>query len=260
MNRPPFPVAAVLLALGLTHCIAAPAAATVTSHAEAALFQPTFLTDVATMEAGKGFVMQPADCLHPVLVTALRLLGIGGSLPAQIAATELPTRVLGITIEHLVRPPLRLSLVAVSLTPTSAAPCCDESAERGAGDIAAFELPDSLAQFALLPAARPPASGEHVFLVTPAGTGRSAALRHEAIIQSRASGYLIYDFIEPELELEAAAGAPLVNGAGEVVALHVARERAGRVSGRSIATPVGRWLEPLRQACAAPAGSRDQLG
>lgn len=243
---------ALLLALGLTQCIAGDADATAAvADPAASVFQPTFITDAATMEAGKGFVFQPEGCAAPLLVTALRLLGIGGSLPAQIPASELNAHVTGITIERLAAPALRLSLAAASVTPATAAPCCEGNAGSGPGDIAAFELPASLARWALPAATRPPAAGDHVFLLAPGGSGRQKTLRHEAVIESRASGYLFYDYLETDLELEAPAGAPIVNAAGELVALHVARESQGRRVGRGLANPVGRWLEPLRQACRA---------
>ena len=248
----------LLLALGLMQCIvglspavAATAVAAAAANPGVAVFQPTFHTDVATMEAGKGFLLQPEGCPTPLLVTALRLLGVGGSLPAQIPASELRTRVLDVTIERITGPALRLSLTAISVTPASAAPCCEGNAASGPGDFAAFELPASLARWTLAIAGKPPAAGDHVFLLTPGNSGRTKGMRHEAVIESRASGYLFYEFLEPDLEIDAAAGAPIVNAAGELVAMHVAREMQGRRPGRGLANPVGRWLEPLRQACRA---------
>jgi hypothetical protein len=238
------------LALCLMRCIVA-GAASAPPDLSASVFQPTFHTDQATIEAGKGFVLQLEGCAQPVLVTALRLLGVEGSLPAQIPASDLRTRVLDLSVEHIIPPAQRLSIRALSVTPANAAPCCEGAAARGPGDIAAFELPASLARWALPIASKAPVAGEHVYLITPGGKGRALILRHEAVVASHASGYLIYDYLEPDLEIDAAAGAPLVNAAGEVVAMHVARESLGQRRGRGVANPVARWLEPLRQACAA---------
>jgi hypothetical protein len=247
-------LAALLPALGLTQCIASTAAAAV--DPAASVFQPTFIIDGPAVEAGKGFVFHPEGCATPVLVTALRVLGIGGGLPAQIQASEFQARVRDLTIERIASPAMRLSLTAISVTPTDAAPCCDRNAATGPGDFAAFVLPASLARWALPASSRPPAAGDHVFLLSPGGPGRLKALRHEAVIESRASGYLFYEYLEPDLELDAPAGAPIVNATGELVALHVAREMQGRRPGRGVANPVGRWLEPLRQACRAAETSR----
>jgi hypothetical protein len=246
------------LALGLMRCIVAVAANTPADLA-ASVLQPTFHTDQATMEAGKGFVLQLEGCAQPLLVTALRLLGVEGSLPAQIPASELRARVLDLTVEHITPPARRLSMHALSVTPANAAPCCEGAAARGPGDIAAFELPASLARWALPLASKAPVAGEHVYLITPGGKGRALTMRHEAVVGSSASGYLLYDYLEPELEIDAAAGAPLVNAAGELVAMHVARESLGRRRGRGVANPVARWLEPLRQACAAALAERETV-
>jgi hypothetical protein len=249
---------ATALALGLLRCIVATAANTAADPA-ASVFQPTFHTDQATMEAGKGFVLQLDGCAQPVLVTALRLLGVEGSLPAQIPASDLRTRVLDLTVEHINTPARPLSMHAVSVTPANAAPCCTGTAAQGPGDVAAFELPASFARFGLPVAGGPPTAGDHVFLITPGTAGRAKGLRHEAVIGSRASGYLLYDYLESGLEIDAAAGAPLVNAAGEVVAIHIARQKHGRDAGTGVANPVARWLEPLRQACAAAVTSGESV-
>jgi hypothetical protein len=243
--------AALLAALGLTRCLAAAAAEPRDAQA-AGLFQPIFHAASATVEAGKAFVVQPEGCAHPVLLTALRLLGPVGGMPAQLGARELPDRLYDITVESIGRPGLRMSMNAINLTPPGALPCCASRSAQDAGDMAAFEAPDSLAAVALPLAARLPAIGEHLHVLTPMGKGNARRLRHEVVLQSIANGYLLFEFVPADLLLEVATGAPLLNGAGEVVAINIGRESTGQGIGRGIGNPTVRWLEPLRGQCQRP--------
>jgi hypothetical protein len=236
----------VLTVFGLARCLGAWAAAP-----EGAVFQPTFHTEPGTIEAGKAFVVRLEGCAHPLLITALRLLGPVGGLPSQLAADQLSDRVYDITLETIGRSKQSRALNALNITPADALPCCADPNTHGVGDLAAFELPDTLAALALPLATQAPAIGESLFVLSPHGKVGALRMRHEVQLQAAVNGYLLFAFSEPGIELVMSTGAPIINRDGQVVAVNIGRESSPQGLRRGVGNPVTRWGAATAHGCTA---------
>jgi hypothetical protein len=241
----------IALAVAMALAVPAHGGRAVAAAKASGVLQPTFQTSTTSIEAGKAFVIRVEGCPYPVLVTALRLLGPQGGLSGQIAARELAEQVLDITVEPVERPGRRIALHAQSLTPHDAEPCCASATAASVGDFAAFAAPESLAVYTLPLASRPPMAGERLQVLAPDGEGGKLQLRHEVVAQGMSGGYLLYAFVPIRFVLQRSTGAPVLNAAGEVVAINVGREDMHDGISRGVGNPVQRWLAPLRRQCAA---------
>jgi hypothetical protein len=243
------PTIALMVAMAVPALARGPVAAA--TEPATGVLQPTFQTVSTSIEAGKAFVIRVDGCPFPVLVTALRLLGPQGGLAGQIAARELAEQVHDIAVEPVDRPGRRIDMNALSVTPPQAEPCCANTSAGSVGDLAAFAAPESLAAFALPVATRAPLAGERLHVLAPDGEGRKLQMRHEVVAQGTQGGYLLYEFVPASFVLQRATGAPVLNAAGEVVAINVGREDVHDGISRGVGNPVQRWLAPLRRQCGA---------
>lgn len=130
-------------------------------------------------------------------------------------------------------------------------PAAAHGKESESGDVAALWASDDSYFPTVSLAAQNPAQGDSIWLVCPILKGAPEKQRfHRAVVDSVVEGDLVYWFDNAELDFTATNGAPLVNQAGEVVAINLGGAiEGGKRSG--FGNPVERFRAALKQAVAA---------
>jgi hypothetical protein len=219
--------------------------------ADGFLFRPHFSTTQGKFRAGTAFCVRLDGQDEPVLLTALHLLGPSGGLPAEVAPLDVPRVVRGVELEDCFDAGKRVPVGNAALVIAEAA----RLGKPGkAGDVLAFRVPRTASVHAARLAAQGPAQGEKVWLAASVVGGAPPAQRlHEAqATGTTPEGELVYQFATPGLQLRATSGAPVLNAAGEVVAINLGGyEEGGKVHG--IGNPVTQF-RPFLEAAARNAG------
>ena len=217
-----------------------------------AIFRPVFATPQGAVEAGTAFVAKADRCKEPVLVTAMHLFGPGGGLKDAMDPDDLRHGVSRAELTGFGRGAKHMLFEVESLTPNEAQPCCQGQPMHGIGDVAAFTAPERLVSVALPLAGTPAVQGQHVTLLAEVLAPANAGLRHGAVVLGMHDGMLMYKFDDPTLELRATSGAPIVDDAGQVVAInlsggHLLRtEPAALVGGGN---PTAAWRDAVEAGC-----------
>jgi len=210
--------------------------------AEAAVFRPLFHTSLGELEAGTAFVCR-IDTESPVLLlTAHHLFGTAGGLDRDYAWNELSGLVSTVS--------------ATSLTDTSVVSAGAPLVIEGAAgmepplmgtDVAAFPLTGTTRVDPLPLAARPTPPGTRVWLVAEVLGGPPDQLRHGATVTEIGDEYVVYAFDDASIQLRATSGAPVINEAGEVVAINLGGGAdGGRMYG--VGNPSGAVRKRIRAA------------
>lgn len=213
------------------------------------VFRPTFVTSRGTASAGTAFItMLPAQAT-PVAVTAIHLLGPAGGLDQDVPGVEVPEVIRQVVLQECYDTDLELDVGGKALSIPSAAPLNSPSE---AGDIAAFWVVSSSLVSALPLAESDPVVGERVWLAGPVigGAPRDQRL-HSARVLMFEKQNVYYQYDNPQLELRATSGAPVLNAKGEVIAINLGGgELEGNVIG--VGNPVGRFRSHLLRAAINP--------
>jgi hypothetical protein len=210
-----------------------PAAVRPPSVVSRAVCEPTFQTVDGEFSAGTAFAarLQTATGSAPsqtVLVTAHHLFGPAGGLPRQIAWKDLPAFVVSVRCAGLED----AADVFSAQRPLRVVDARPYSAPGNPRDVALFALPAQDFQY-LFP------SNESVRLRSPvwliarvAGGEPPAKLLHEARVATLDAQWLEFDYQNPNLDLTATSGAPIVDERGRVVGINIGVRRAdGRLIG-----------------------------
>ena len=205
-----------------------PAAVRPPSMVSRAVCQPTFQTVDGEFSAGTAFVtrLQATTGSAPspaILVTAHHLFGPDGGLPRQIAGNDLPAFVVSVRCEGLEN----AADVIAAKRPLRVVDARPYSAPGNPRDVALFPLPAQDSRSLLL-------SDEGVGLRSPvwliarvAGGEPPAKLLHEARVATMNARWLEFDYRNPNLDLTATSGAPIVDERGRVVGINIGVRRAG---------------------------------
>lgn len=177
-----------------------------------AVADPIFRVGEEQLSAGHVFAASVPEGPDLVL-TALHLFGPAGGLPEDVPPETLPELVRSAQFRSL--------LDAQSTTTTLRALRIPEAAPMGeagkAGDVAAF-VASELKLSPLTMAKRTPTAGEHLWLISELPGSMTAI--HHAVSAGVQDGMLYYYFDGP-LELRGSSGAPVVDSAGQLVAINV---------------------------------------
>jgi len=261
-QRPtPWLRAALLAALCAVTGAAAAAPASAASAAATptptdAIFRPVFTTPQGPLNAGTAFVARFDRCEEPVLLTAIHLFGPAGGLPQAMSSDDVKHGVSQAELTGLGRNAKHMLFEVDSLTPENAQPCCTSERMFGVGDVAAFTAPVRLKPIALTMAPNDVVAGDRVTLLAPLAGNAEAGLRHDATVVGVHDGFLLYKFDDPNIQLRATSGAPVVDSAGRVVAInlmggHLSKDDPAATIGGG--NPVTAWRGAVEAACSASA-------
>lgn len=215
------------------------------------VFRARYFTPDGEFSAGVAFAAEIPGA-GPVLATAHHVFGSAGGFPREVASSELPGYVRRAAFQDAFDPSAGL-WAARALAIEGAAPFDENSP---AGDVAAF-LPREddaassatarLAPFAL--ATRTAEPGERVWLAAPV-IGLEGRRLHGAVATEISDEGLWIRFDEPEIDLTATSGAPVLNARGEVAGIAVGgTEEVDGVYG--LVNPVDRFRDALAAAARA---------
>ena len=235
---------------------AAPAStASAASASTDAVFRPTFTTPQGPLIAGTAFVGRLERCEEPVLLTAMHLFGPGGGLKEPMSPDDVKHGVTQAELTGFGRNAKHMLFEVDSLTPEYAKACCEGERMAGVGDVAAFTAPARLAPIALPMSPDIAAPGQRVTLLASLIGGQDAGLRHDAVVLGMHDGFLLYKFDDPNIQLRATSGAPIVDAAGRVVAInlssgHLSKDDPAAMIGGG--NPVAAWRGAVEAACRPP--------
>lgn len=210
------------------------------------LFRPIFKTTQGTIRAGSAFVIQLPTSKRPIVITALHLLGPAGGLRQDIAAKDAPKAVSSVSLVECFNETFKVEIDGKPLAILDAAPLRSQSA---AGDILAFWTSADSRLAARPLADRVPGKGEPVWLAAQLvqGAPRTRRLHRGVSLGVDKDSDFLFQYDNAGIALRATSGAPVLNAAGEVVAINLG---GGRYDGQmiGIANPVDRFRKFLEAA------------
>ena len=247
------PRIAAILAVGfiLDACGTAPAVVRPSSSTAKSVCTPTFQMVDGEFSAGTAFVTRldaKGSAPSPtVLMTAHHLFGPAGGLRATISWKDLPDVVVSVRCAGLdpSEPPIK---AAHPLRVEEARPYSDEGAPR---DVAVFPVMGH-ADYLVL-SERAVGRRQPVWLIARVVSGEpSTTLLHAARVTTSDSQGLEFDYENPNLDLTATSGAPIVDARGEVVGINIGGKKGnGRLLG--VAQSASILREAVRRALAKTA-------
>ncbi len=217
------------------------------------VLRPTFQTTRGDAPAGTAFAITLPGRPRAILLSALHLLGESGGLKEDIPAKDVPGALKGVVVSDCFdrrRPPIRLGKEVVSIPDAASFP-----GPSKAGDIVAILVPTDVKLETRRLAAKMPAKGDRVWLAAEVFAGAPKGRRlHPARIDGTEAGYLLYVFEEADIELVGTSGGPVLNAAGEVVAIHLSGGKTpdGKLLGGG--NPASRFRPILEAAVAKGPG------
>jgi hypothetical protein len=191
------------------------------------VFKPTFVTADTPITAGTAFLCEYPERANVVLMTAHHLLGHAGGFPAELPWDHLNEMIKATTAVSMDDPGISVKCGRAILI--EGAHASDKSGLQN--DIAVFEV-DSVAALPALKLAKvPPAPGDRVWLYGRQRGGTVLELFPGTVGRSTDTELLfVYD--KSDIHLAGTSGAPILNSAGEVVAINIGgNERAGKTMG-----------------------------
>jgi hypothetical protein len=209
------------------------------------VLRPTFDTTLGTFRAGTAFHITLLNHTRPILLTATHLLGPDGGCPRKVLPAELPQVVKSVTLRDCFNESIEIASPGAPIVIPEAAPLDDRSK---AGDILAFwgSANPEIHTYSL--AAAQPARGTRVWLAAAVLDGAPATQRlHPASVAGIRGGFLLYRYDNPKLVIQATSGAPVLNSAGDVVAINLGEAEQGGVT-YGVGNPVSRFLPFLEAA------------
>jgi hypothetical protein len=217
------------------------------------IFRPTFETDEGEIRAGTAFPLRLTGYPRPVIVTALHLLGPGGGMSRDVSHGEIAKAVKRLRLDDCFAASRTILLESEPLVIPEAAPI---GKSGNAGDLAAFWAPMEEHVYCLEMSEAKPVAGESVWLAASLLRGAPAdqRLHGASVLGTDEYGLLLYRYDNPKLSKQATSGAPIVNRAGQLVAINLGGyESEGAVIGAG--NPVSRfrkYLEAAAQRSAKP--------
>lgn len=184
--------------------------------------RPAILTSAGgRYEAGTVFFAEINE--QRVALTAHSLFGPAGGMAAQLAPEDLPKAIKEVRLTEAwtkaTISPVSAPVVLVGAHPMD---------KDAAGDVAMMLIPAGLTSANHTPsAARPLAAanaklGDTVWVAAPLLDGPEASARvHEAKVVQVDKSWLIYEYVEPGLNLVATSGAPVLDKEGKVVGINL---------------------------------------
>ncbi len=184
--------------------------------AAAAICGPSFQLAEGPNEAGTAFVLEhPGQKGQKLLLTAHHLFGPDGGVEPQISWQALPKAVSGVTCESL-QPPVWQVRAGRPFAVKDAKSYAEEGPKK---DLVVFALKTSVLALSL--ASADAKVGDTVWLVARARSGAEPSqLLHKARVVEVSPDQLVYAYDNIALGLGGSSGAPVVNEAGQVVAVN----------------------------------------
>ena len=184
------------------------------------LFRPTFNCNSGQIQAGTAFVVEIGDRRSPVLVSALHLLGPDGGLPKKIKPANIDRELQSIELFGLFDDELVAAVSPRTLEMRESAPLGEASKY---GDVMAFELDRDVQVGKLKLANSMPEVNEPVWMAGQIldGAPMTKKLHVGQFLGIDYEGDFVVQFANRQLELQATSGAPILNAAGEVVAINL---------------------------------------
>lgn len=206
------------------------------------LFRPDFFTTAGPVRAGTAFAARLRGSEYPLILSSLHLLGPAGGLPDDLPAEQVPQLWHGLDLSDCVSGQSIKRLAGEGLLISQAKPFPEVSPR---GDVIAYQ-PSSVLNFRPFPLADSmPRAGETVWLVSEVIGSQS--LTHRATVRGIERGWLAYEFAEGSLELRATSGAPVLNTAGQVVAINAGGRQGDGVT-IGMGSPVTLFYDQLQRA------------
>jgi hypothetical protein len=206
------------------------------------VFRPSFGHRGTFFEAGTAFAASVPGSNKPIILTALHLFGPAGGLERDIPPSQIPSRLSELKLTDCINNQLTESYTGKVLVLANSKPFPESSS---IGDVVAF-MPHgnrALRPLALTPLK--PRVGERVWLFSEVINGPATV--HGATVQGYEDGWMLYNFDNPNLEIVATSGAPVVNARQEVVAINAGGSKDGNIM-LGIGTPSSNFIEPLAKA------------
>ena len=222
------------------------------------LFRPRIETAIGMLRGGTVFACKLPGDERPILLTALHIFGPAGGLEKQITATELPKSVKKVTLTGLFDKSEVVSVGADVLSIPDAGPLGTPSR---AGDVVAIRAPQGTKLTTRPLANSLPKKGERIWLAASLLEGAPPEQRlHSGKVDGLdEDGLLIYIFDDPKTQVRATSGAPVLNAAGEVVAIQAGSGKDGQ-SLLGVATPVTKFRRYLDAALKARPAVKPKRG
>jgi hypothetical protein len=191
------------------------------------LFKPTFVTASKPITAGTAFLCEYPEKKSLVLLTAQHLLGPAGGFPIEISWDHVNETVKSTTAVSMDNPGIHLTSKRAMLI--NGAHGMDKTGLQN--DIAVFEVDATNALPALKLAEISPAVGDRVWLYGRQRGSEKAEL-YPATVKHSTRTDLTFVFDASDIRLVGTSGAPILNSAGEVVAINIGGgTHAGKLEG-----------------------------
>ncbi len=204
------------------------------------LFRPVFSREDGNAIVGTAFLAKVPERDGTLIVTACQLLdSIGGRVQEPATNRFADTMQLLTLRDCLTSEAVKnLRLDPIAIGKTASFPNVSRHGDVLVSQIAGIE--PSGAPWVLSPYI--PQRGDRVWLVAQVHHGQS--LIHPAVVISIESDWIVYAFDNPDLELQATSGAPVVDESGKVIAIQVG---GGSESGEKIGigSPVEKFFDYL---------------
>ncbi|MEZ6187386.1 MAG: hypothetical protein R3F62_20540 [Planctomycetota bacterium] len=207
------------------------------------ILRPVFHTrSEGPIEAGTAFVVRVPGLERNVLLTALHLLGPDGGMSRAVPAAEVSAEVEAVSLTDAFTGYGAFEAEEAILIPSASL-----ASNSTPGDVLAFWVARGEGSpLTLAPeAAR---VGQRVWLSAKLVDGSDTQL-HPARVVELAPGTFYYEYLGRGPELQATSGAPVLDGAGEVVGINLG---GGVYEGKpfGMGNPIDNWRPALERALA----------
>ncbi len=234
----------IALALLLSGCQTAGDASSPTVP-DGFVFRPSFQTTRGEARAGTAFLVRLPDQPRSLLISAIHLLGPAGGMRESIPSEDVAKALVDVRLVGCFDGADNGQIGGEALT----LPAAMLGTASKAGDILAVWASDQPILHPGRLAASAPEPGRPVWLAASVPRGAPAEQRlHRAVSKGfDKEGNFLYEYDNPDLILATTSGAPVLNNAGEVVAINVGgKKESDRLVG--IGNPVDRFRSYLDAA------------
>lgn len=221
----------IILAFTLTSCTSKEANNSITNKQELNessinknfILRPSFETSQGTLEAGTAFAVKVEEEENPIIITAMHLFGPDGGLEEEVFANYLPNFVKKAQFNDAFEDSETIESSKVVLIPEAkpipeinkdiAAFIADKDAKVSTAEIYAGKLK----------------VGETVWLAASVLDGEPQDKKlHKAVVTISNEKMLEFKYENPNLNLRATSGAPILNSEGMVVGINLSVYNEGK--------------------------------